>query len=103
MKVVCLFVCLCVGITSFAQKGNPSSFMTKGPCSEVINDLKRDLNNDSLAVAYFRENYVIVNNPKAARILKQKKYKEVLSYFSQEENKSIHCCHRLFWNRYISD
>lgn len=96
MKKYLLCVLLFSGAVAFAQHQEPSCFIAKGYCSDVVKDLQAQSYSDSIIVDYIRKNYVIVNSPKASRLLRGQNYRAVMAFFSQEENKKIRCYHRYF-------
>ena len=79
---------------AFSQKENttPDVIVVEGYCYEVINNLKSQLKNDSLAVSFFRDNYVITN--KSDQKITNKKAKEVIRFYNQEKNKHLFCVYK---------
>ncbi|MGM0551651.1 MAG: hypothetical protein ACQESW_11275 [Bacteroidota bacterium] len=82
------FILLCT--YSVAQTSmNDSHFIIEGECHEVIEHLSAQVENDSVAVVYFLENYTVYNY--SVRILKQKRYNEVIDFFKRPKNKHYWC------------
>jgi hypothetical protein len=81
-----------IGIAVCAQEKEPNSFLIKGSCVSVLNHLRAELQNDSLAIVYFKDHYFIIDNAKARRVVKQDTYKNIIHFFSMPENSQIRCC-----------
>lgn len=82
------FMLLCT--YSVAQTSiNDIHFIIEGECHEVIEHLSTQVENDSVAVVYFFENYTVYNY--SVRILKQKRYNEVIDFFKKPNNKHYWC------------
>ena len=92
-KYKCLLVVFAL-IVSFnigvAQTSSDNiSFLIEGECYKVLEEIHLELQNDSLAVNYFLENYSVSNSLK--RKIMKKDYDYVLKLLTQEEYKTIRC------------
>lgn len=92
MKKILFLLVLFLSFKSFAQEGKPTAIIFKGKCSVILEHLRNDFQNDSIAVNYFKGHYFIINNVKAKQMVATKDYKEIVHFFSIPENMGIRCC-----------
>lgn len=88
---ILLVICLLFAITVRSQS---VVWIKYGECYNAMNNLKESVDNDSVAVQMFWENYIIID--KNVDYLKKKTPTEVIKFFNQEENKQLMCEHKRF-------
>ncbi|PCI35370.1 MAG: hypothetical protein COB60_03560 [Flavobacteriaceae bacterium] len=87
--IVLIFLLFIFASKTFSQSNKEISFLLEGKCYKVLNHLVKQTKNDSLAVSYFLENYIILDNP--IRDIKHKSYKYIFEVFSNKSNKDNFC------------
>ena len=85
--IVAVFTFFCT-VSIFAQK--KSLRRTGGRCKVVINLLRESIENDSIAIEIFKDEYKIVNMHSDDWLLK-KNYSEIIQYFNSEEGGKYIC------------
>jgi len=96
--IVLIFLLFIFENRGFSQSNREISFLLEGECHKVLNHLVKQTKNDSLAVSYFLENYIILDNP--IRNIKHKSYKYIIKVFSSKSNKDNFCISKLeYYNK----
>ena len=86
----------------FTQKNSSrlDLIIIEGNCYEVLNLLKSELKNDSLAVSYFKKEYIQIT-PIPQKISTQKP-EELIAYYNRIENKKLRSIHKEhYYNRVL--
>jgi predicted nucleic acid-binding protein len=97
MKRILIFVVLASFSLAFLFGQSSHSLIVEGKCYEVLHHLQKTKLNDSIAVEYFKEKYVVINHEKS---LEDLNYEEVIKFFNAEENKEQRCCLKaIFYSR----
>lgn len=98
-KIVVLYLFILISASyCYSQKTAEISFLMEGKCHKVLNHLIKQLENDSLAVAYFFDNYKVLNNP--IKRSKRNDFKYVINEFNKLANKDYFCIRKTeYYNR----
>ena len=65
------------------------SFLIEGKCSDALTHINTQVENDSISVKFFLDNYKIIDNP--IQQIDKKDYKFIYDFFMLEGNKDIWC------------
>jgi len=113
IKISCIFTLLfCCLINLFGQqekhkdvqnsfietfRGNKESRLSKGTCKDVIKTLRVALENDSLAIETFKEEYEITNmSITGIKWLQKQNSSHIIKYFNLKENSYYYCRSKTF-------
>lgn len=77
---------------NYVEQVQNSYFIMNGECNKVINSLRKDFKNDSIAVDFFLKNYKIARSTITFKTGTPASI--IIKYFNKEENKKIQCTYK---------
>lgn len=99
MKTNCVLLILVCFSFIDTQAQESVAKIIEGSCFEVIDYLKKEMRNDSLAIKTFMDDYIIIDS---SLRLSKKSYKEVVSFFNKAENKHYRCyLKEMYYKHYL--
>lgn len=78
-------------------RGNKEFRLSKGSCKDVIKTLRISLENDSLAIDTFKNEYEIINMPLyTIKWLWKSSEIDIINFFNMKENRYYYCRSKIF-------
>ena len=95
MKTIIILFFLAFANCCFSQNNHNVTFIVEGKCYVVLNDLVKQMENDSLAVSYFFDNYIIGDSPIKKNDMKSAS--DIIKVFSLPIYKNTYCVSKSFY------